>query len=469
MNKLSAATERKLMRCIESASAAIEGGGDPNAGIAKAAMDCGVRPGEVKLVVHAYNTSRTARQREDHDDLLTKAAEFPLADTETVLGLMYPEQVKTAAAMERDTAPHPVYGYSPRPFLERKERREKAAADVDWGTIAGIKVTAPQPYPRDKAAAEKRALGTVDRARKAMEEARRKQAAAFDQMGQHFVDLTTYFRRPDATPMPVVKEAVMLLHGDKGERVFDELIKVSPGLTKFANHRLGTSILLNGRATFPDVGDLDCTQEPFPKVAALLESVETYQQEKQAFEQATKDHEHLKEAQLSPFVEPAVSPSILDHSSNDGEKRAFNPLNPISTLAAGSLLTNSISRMNQSAKGDPQKEVQKQMMQLEDPEHENKLRMINTQAMLQDFLVNDPVISSYDPEEVSSAYNDIVQLSPRAGNQRMLMQQLMRKQLQQGQLDSFEMDQLLGIDEKLRKREAPEAALKGVGADGSVL
>lgn len=466
MKKLSAETEQKLMRCIESASTAIEGGANPNSGIAKAAMDNGVTPGEVKLVVHAYNTGRTTRQREESDDLLTKAADFPLADTEKVLELMYPDRVKTAAAVERDTAPHPVYDHSPRPFLERKSQREKAAANVDWGTIAGVKVTAPPAYPRDKAAAEARALGNVDRSRKATEEARRKMASAFDQMGQHFVDLTTYFRRPDATPMPVVKEAVLLLHGDKGVQIFDELIRVTPGLSKLANHTLGNSVLgRNGRTSFPRVDDLDCTAEPFPKVAALMQAIDDYKTEKQAFVAATTEHDRVKEAELLPFAEPAVSPSILDHSSVDGEKRAF--MNPLSALTTGAVLSNSVSRMNQIAKGDPQREIGKQMMQLEDPEHENKLRMINTQAMLQDFMVNDPVISSYDPDQVSGAYNDIVQLSPRSADQRMLMQQLLRRQLQQGQLDSFEMDQLLSMDEKLRKREVPD--MKGVGADGSVL
>lgn len=468
MKKLSADTEQKLMRCIEQASSAIDGGCDPSEGIAKAAMDCGVRPAEVHLVVHAYNTGRTTRQREENDDLLTKAADFPLADTERVLQIMYPDRVKTAAAVQRDTSPHPVYNMSPRPFLERRAAREKAAAAVDWGTIAGQKVTAPEPYPRDKQAAEKRALGNVDRARKSMEESRRKAAAAFDQMGQHFVDLTTYFRRPDATPMPVVKEAVILLHGDTGEKIFDELVKVTPGLTKLSNHRLGSSLLLPGRASFPRVDDIDCTQEPFPKVAALVGAIDTYKQEKAAFDQATAAHDRTKAAELSPFAPPAVSPSILeDHSSDDGEKRAF--LNPLQALTSGAVLTNTMARVNQAAKGDPQKEIQKQMMQLEDPVHENRLRMINTQAMLQDFMVNDPVISGYDPDEVSNAYNDIVQLAPRSSDQRLLMQQLLRKQLQQGQLDSFEMDQLLGMDEKLRKREAPDALLKGVGADGSVL
>jgi hypothetical protein len=168
-----------------------------------------------------------------------------------------------------------------------------------------------------------------------------------------------------------------------------------------------------------------------------------------------------------PFPEPAAIPSVLDPSYDgtvsESQKRAFS----IPGFAGGMAATRAFSQLNSAAKGDSSKSIQGALAALEDPAHEQKLRMINTQAMLQDMLLNDPVISSYDPEQVAGAYNDIVQLAPRVGDQRMLMQTLLRKQLQQGQLDSFEMDQLLGMDAKLQKRDA--GSMKGVGADGSVL
>lgn len=461
MKKLSSETERKLMRCIDTASEMIGEHDCPNEGIAKAAVANGVRPGEVALVVQAYNTGRTARQRESGDDPFTKAADFPLADTAAVLEIMYPGQVKSAGQAFQDETVHPVYGFSPKPFLERKARREKAAEAVDWRTIAGEPVKPPEPYPPDPKEAMKRAASNVDRSKRAMEEQRMKVANAFDAMASHFMDLTEYFRRPDATPIPVVKEAVILMHGDKGEQIFDELVKVTPALTKFSNHRLGDSLLYPGQTKFPAVDDLDCSGEPFGKVAELIAAIDTYKQEKTAYEESAQSHTDLEAKELGPFAVPAVSPSILGQSSDDpieGEKRAFS----LPGLALGASLTRNVSQANKTMKGDPDRAVESTLAELDDPDHEQRLRMINTQSMLQDMMVNDPVISSHDPDEVATAFNDIVQLAPRAADQRMLMQTLLRKQLQQGQLDNFDMDQLLGMNEKLQKREIPSG--KGMGA-----
>ena len=102
--------------------------------------------------------------------------------------------------------------------------------------------------------------------------------------------------------------------------------------------------------------------------------------------------------------------------------------------------------------------------QLLDPAHEARLRNIRAQSMLQDLIANDPTISQHDPNEALQAYNDIVAMAPRTADQGMVMQPLLRKRLTQGSLDPFELDQLLGMEDKQRKIRATT----GEG-DGSVL
>lgn len=92
------------------------------------------------------------------------------------------------------------------------------------------------------------------------------------------------------------------------------------------------------------------------------------------------------------------------------------------------------------------------------------MRNIRAQAMLQDLIANDPMISQHDPTETLQAYNDIVAMAPRTADQNMLMQPLLRKRLTQGSLDPFELDQLLGMEQKQRNINATT----GEG-DGSVL
>jgi hypothetical protein len=88
-----------------------------------------------------------------------------------------------------------------------------------------------------------------------------------------------------------------------------------------------------------------------------------------------------------------------------------------------------------------------------DPAHEAKIRSIQTQAALHDMMANDPVISGHQPEDVLRIYNEVQQLAPRVAQNSMLMRALIRKHLAQGQLDSFDLNQLTGIESNLQGRD----------------
>ncbi len=471
MKKITQTTERKLMHVIEKTAELVNGGMTPNDAIIKSASESQIRPGEISLVVHAYNTGRTSRQRNDGDDPFEKAAEFALADTAVILEAMYPTSVKTAAAAVSSTVVSPEYSFSPVPMLERKLGHDKRAqAGIDWRSMGGVQITAPPPLPTDQQHRMKVAAATVDRLQTGVEESRRKMASAFDQMGKTFSDLTTYFRRPDAHPIPVVKEAVLLMHGDKGVQLIDQLVHVTPSLMKLGSHTLGQSLVgVSGRSRFGvSMPDLDCTAEPFDTIARFMGQLHDYRTKKAEYAATVAHYEQEAGAVLGPFVNPAVSQSILDTSSDTRDKSAgFDFTDPLKLMGTYSLAKNTLGPMAAKMKGpDDGVKLTKAITALNDPVHEQKLREINTQAMLQDLMLNDPVISGYDPHEVTGAFNDINQISPSVSDQRMLMQSLMRKRLQQGQLDTFEQDQLLGFEDKLRRQFQP---VTGGKADGSVI
>ena len=95
-----------------------------------------------------------------------------------------------------------------------------------------------------------------------------------------------------------------------------------------------------------------------------------------------------------------------------------------------------------------------------DPAHEQEMARIKTQAMLTEFMADDPVISTYDPEEVSSAYNQIAQLAPRTSAQPAVMRGLLRKLLQQQDaLETFDADQITQVEERLKKINEPPQRL----------
>jgi hypothetical protein len=67
-------------------------------------------------------------------------------------------------------------------------------------------------------------------------------------------------------------------------------------------------------------------------------------------------------------------------------------------------------------------------------------------------MLNDPVISRHDPQTVMDAFNSVTQLAPSIADQRLPLQTLLRKQLEQGALDTFDLDQTLKLEHGLRQR-----------------
>jgi hypothetical protein len=455
-------TEKKLLAVIEKTADFVNSGMGANEAVIKAASEAQIRPSEVSLVVQAYNTGRTNRQRQDGTDIFSKTAEFELADTEKVLEGLYPSTIKTASDRSvHDDAVSGEYSISPRPMLERKQRWEKKAYSPDWRQLNGQQIETPPPLPRDKASQLLKAAGEQQRRQVIFENARREKSAALDAASVVFRELTDYFRQVDAIPMAVVKEAAEILHGQKGADVIDQLAAVTPALTKLANHVQGRALLgVQGHNSRLTVDDIDTTETPFDKIASLLDQLEVYKQ-------ASATFARLEEAQATPPFSGPASPSVLDQSFEELEKRAFDPW---STLGAYKLVNDIGTDVARRVGGgdveaQTQKRVGKVMNQLNDPSHELKLREINARASLQDMMLNDPIVSGYEPEQVAGAYNDIVQISPSVSDQRMLLQSLLRKHLQQGQLDTFEQDKLLGFEDSLRK----QVQHSGKGGDGSVI
>jgi len=451
MKKIAPETERRMMDAISHTTDAVLAGEDPNKAIVKVAREMQLRPGELDLVVHAYNVGQTTHQRKSNEDLLQKRAEFPLADLQVVKHTLYPPQTKEASASVIDTVVSSEYNYSPRAMLQRRHRLMKKASLPEWSQLRDMLIKKAEDLPSEKNEFRP-VLNEQRRLQWACDDARRKHASAFDELGSAFNDLTDYFRRPGAHPIPVVKEAVVLMHGNKGKRVMDELISVNPGLTKLSDHHLGHSVLSPGRHAFPvTVDDLDATEAPFTIVNRVLKAAEDVRIAAGELAEANKAAAAHQEHDLAPFVEPLVSPSILGSSSDEREKQSMDPF---TTLIGASAATNLAEGLGKLGGPSEDERVSGALASLHDPEHEAQMRAINSQATLQDLMLNDEVISGYDAPEVTDAYNDLVQLSPNIAGQRMLVQSLLRKKLQQGALDTFEQDQILDADKKLRDQAA---------------
>jgi hypothetical protein len=109
---------------------------------------------------------------------------------------------------------------------------------------------------------------------------------------------------------------------------------------------------------------------------------------------------------------------------------------------------------------DEAKIEQQTLDEVFDPVHEGELQTARTQAMLGEFMSVDPVISAYDEDQVVDAYNQIVQMAPRAARQPAVMRGLLRKMLQQQDaLEPFEAKEMVDIEKGLKSLSEPDVPM----------
>ena len=289
MRPLTKEAEAKLISAIERAASYVNAGLTPNAAIIKSASESDVPAGHINLMVHAYNTGRTTKQREQGESTLEKAADFPLADADTVMDALFPKAVKTSAELSSAHAVSADYAVSPAGMLARR----KAAQSKE----AAAKISLPEktwvPPPRDEEAAVRRAASEKRAAELAQEELRRQATAAYSKAAAAMEELHEYFRRPGNLSFQDAVRETELRYGEDGVNVLNKLAAVYPHLTK--------------QAATKDVIIGDC--QPCKLAAAVLSALEAYN-EAQARAPAAKQAAAKK-------AEPAVVTGSILHNPAD--------------------------------------------------------------------------------------------------------------------------------------------------------
>lgn len=442
MSTLGKDAEQHIMQAIEKVAELVHDGATPNDAIVKVAADHQLRPGYIKTIVHAYNTGQTTRQREDGDDLFSKSAAFELADADVVMDRLFPKHVKTAAELHRDTTVSIDYAIDPSGMIERRNNYLKVAAK---GAVSLRMCDPPAPLPISEGAAMKKTARELDRGRLDMEEARRVMSASFDKAAHELYQLREYFKQPGAIAFPYVREKAAMLHGEPAIKICDELVAVTPGLKKHAGY---VPTRLNMHAA------------PFEMMQKLAATLKEFTRLESNYLQLEEKLGTAVEAVRRPFVD-ARAQSVLDDPSST--KHASLAWNPFTQMILGGFtkdtLTGVANKMGPTADDSLQNNA---LASITDPAHEATLRNIRTQATLQDLMHNDEVIKGYPYHEVLNAFNDISNLSPRSVDQHAIMQTMLRQRLSQGQLSNFELDQALGMEQKLKQREGSSAPIQSV-------
>jgi len=434
------AAEDRLLGAVKEAVAWVEDGIDPTDAIAKVAGDLNLNADTTALLVQAYNTGRTAFQRESNSgDILGKMAEFPLARVEDVIGRLWPSepQLPKQASVCDDHVPDCFL--RPPSITPRRELqlREKAAS-------VKLPRTEQPVVPGDPNIKMAKAYGQAQRQEKIVEEARYQSKVARDRYLSSLSKLADYFIEAPLfrASFEDVEYNGQLMFGEPAKHAMDYVYARNKMTEKRAS---GTPFRLS---------EVDPNSPPYTLLKAAIDRGREVLAAQREHQQLQKKAQTEMTETLRPFCSlpsPAPTPFSVLGSSDSTSAAIDQPSFDKTAGIFGSLLAGGAGAAMRGQLGPkPQSDmVAGAQNELTDPQHLNALRQIEAQTMLNDFLSNDEVLSGHDPEEVLQAYNEVVELSPHAATQPAVMRPLLRKRLSQGSYEPFEAQQIADIEKSV--------------------
>lgn len=440
--------EDRLLGAVKEAVAWVEDGVDPTEAVIKTARALDLNPEMTTLLVHAYNTGRMTYQREKcSGNVLCKMAEFPVARLEDVLKALWPPEPKKAAKK----ASVDLSCYDRPPTIEPRSEvrlREKVAA----APLPRLPQSSKMPVG-DESIKMSKAWGKIERLRKKADDARYRAKLARDRYLAAMGKLADYFKtaHPRASFAEVEYNA-QLLFGEPAKHAMDYVYLRNRMREKRAGNQP------------PPARPIDPAAPPYSLVREAIERGREVLACQREHQRVVKEAQSEFKETLRPFApgkntSPPSSSGPASGSFLEGRRFFSKRAGLFSSVLTGSTAA-MVGGLARGAKPPSKTDLmQDAAIELSDAEHENELRKIEAQTMLQDLLTNDEVLSSYDPDEVLQAYNEIVALSPRLATQPAVIRPMLRKRMTQGAYEPFDVQQLADIEKAVATAETPSGAV----------
>lgn len=429
---LSKTSEDKLLRSIdgicEELPEKIATARELTAAAVKQAQEQGFGPDMIRLMCHGWNNGAVNHQRERSTGILEKHASFPLLDAEEVIRQAFgPEPAEKTATVATDYQRAPA-----------RERPRNETLIVTPG--------------RDKTAAEdteyafRRNYGQAQRLNRDIIAARSSWRNCERELLHKVASLAEYFKR-DRTREWLFDEvdyAVTRRHGSLATAVMKAAGDLNGYTVKAANLKPRRAV--------------DWTKTPFTLVADAV---------KLATEVAAKQSEYISVAMQNRYKIAQLMGCLVNHAPTEPNSVLPQPAEQafsekLAFLSGGLSDMALLGSMFNTARGpQPTREdrVGGMVDELNDPAHDEKLRQIRSRAMLHELLNRDEILSSYDPREVMRAYNNLSSLAPRASQQPVNAQSVLRRWATQGGAEPFEAKEQLDIEKGLQttqQRKSPD-------------
>jgi hypothetical protein len=448
MQSLSKSDEQSLLDGVKKAADLVDNQGlSPNAALQKVAEEFQYSPGFLKAACNAFNNGRQLAQWNANDSVLDKLAGFPLANYDEVHHEMWGDTQEKVASVAR---------FGPK-FETYADEARRELLHMDLSRFEKSASYAPEVHPLaadyQGAMRVKLAYNRMEWERRQAEESRRLKVASEDQLNFRVHLLGNYFQKfsYDRLPLAQIEHGAATYYGEPGKALMGYIATRFPQEKRAADHQPSWE-------GFHQAADR--SSEPYTLISACIQQAQVHNQ---MTDWSTEAEEKLAAAEgdYQSFIQPRsaelngsqfiLTPSLIADGS--GEKKA----SVLSGLAGGAGL--GIGRnFEKIIGGNPAADMEAQIQELESPEHLNELRKIRAQTVLTQ-LMSDPEgpLSSYDPEEVLTAYNEMIQLSPRLADQPAAIAPLLNRRLM-GNPESFEVGEQLNLEKGLKDVQAPQGS-----------
>lgn len=435
-------SEKRILDALDVTSDLINEGIHPDDAIVKAATELKVPKGHIQLMVNAINTGATNAKRQNASTLEEKAASFPLANTENIMNKMYPDEVKTKKEAYVSTVVSDEYSRAPT-WNKAIKSREKAAACLDWKmTDKKIEIETDEFLPM------KKAMATIQKLTKEAETKRLELAKVRETSIKLASQLDEYFSSVDHIPFEEVKDNSVIYFGKVAETVLTHI--------KPREHRSVYTKVASIRPFSLNIA-------PYSIINDVIENAKKFATASNDYKLAVKIANEEAVKLLAPFARgPESGCSVLGNqlSAEILEKDAgiggafMGGLNYMNT----SKIVGEIAKKSPLSFHAKDELVSDDYASLTDPAHESEIRNIQSEALLNDLMANDEIISGYDPEEVIDAYNEISQIAPFSADKKAIIRDLMRRRLAGGPqaLDQFTVADMLKSQDLMRRINMPQ-------------
>lgn len=433
MRGLSKQAEHDVLAAIDDVERCIDAGEHPTSAVVKVATARGLSPGHTRLVATAWNTGRTALQRDSHDDTVAKAAAFELADPD-IACLLVSRQQKTAAV----EAPQPISTEYDKPptFATDRYTQEKLAAVVVPPLVVRDVAPMTVSHEDDIYKAQARARGVEQKIAEAVSLCEK---AERDLHG-HLDRTVTLFTATGAPTVATLRKVAEIRQDAGHLAVLRELVRRCPRLEKAA---ASVQPVLTGDE-----------QRLYAKIGECVDMCRRVNVANKNTETIINRGRAKIAALLSPHDRP-FRPL----------QGAFDDINAGAEKTAAGGMWNSLlgsftgARLAKSTEPESD-EIKAHLMALDDPAHNQRLDAIRARTTLETLMAQDPVLKGYPQDQVVDAYNSISQAAPRTASQPLYMQAMLRRHLGQGgMLDPDDVrSNVMGVDKELGTVPAQPAA-----------